>query len=441
VNARAVIALLASFLAAASPAQESKPASNPAATSRPESQPETWDLRLSHEARAVQVDLSFAAKGKLVIKKESTETTYVVDSKLRTRWLDELGDLEAPPPLIDRRTFLEAQRTESGLVQDPGLEGVSLVITSKNSDAKLAAEGSRRALTATLDKQLRQRGSTGLYVACPDGVRIGSTWDFTNASLLYTLLDLDGTITTPVKSEFTLVAVDRPTSRATISTTVGFTEEVDKNRAQFAAEYRGTLTAEIDLKLRSVAKAAFIGRAKLSGRGQFEGVLSGEVDVDGKATGTPVADPKALKSRKPVFRENTHHFAGMELKLPSCWLKLDQKKPGLMSFVDSRVESDLVIELARVDQQTDPATDEFVKALLADLRKEDQRAKVTKTSYPAGKGAAFELVNEGGSAIRGAVVPIGDDLGRVRLVGQPAAVKKAEAEFKAALNTLKKAKP
>jgi hypothetical protein len=421
----------------ASLAQDSRPGE-----SRPASQPGTFDLRPSGAARAILVERTQTAKGKITVKKGATETTQTMDSKTRFRWIDEVGDLDnyKEKGVEDRRTFLEAQRTENGLAQDPGLEGVTLLITAKGDDTKVKAEGSRRLLNEELRKQLRQASATGLFLAGKKDVPLGGSYPFESQAFLNTLIDVDGKIT-GLQGDLTLARVDAPASRAIVSGTLGFSEEGEAGGGRFQAHYRGTLTIEVDMAAGEVMKAAFIGRCKLSGLGELEGSLSGEVDIDVKATGSRAGDVKALKARKPAFRENTHRFAGIEIKLPSCWIKLPSEKPGIQSFLDSRVEPDLVVELARVAEKADPSSDEFIASLTTNIRNEDPKGKVVKTSYPAGKGSAFELLKEDGTAIRGCIVPIGDELARLRLVGRLEAVKKADSEFRTIANSIKKAKP
>jgi hypothetical protein len=423
----------------ASLAQDSRPGE-----SRPASQPVTFDLRPAGSARAILVERTQTMKGKITAKKGATAVIETVDSKTRFRWIDEVAALaeykDKDKAVEDKRTFLEAQRTENGLVQDPGLEGLTLLITAKGDDTNVKVDGSRRLLNEELRRQLRQAPATGLFLAGKKDVPLGGTYPFESKAFLNTLIDLDGKIT-GLQGDLTLARVDEPASRAIVTGTLGLSEELAVKGGRLQADYRGTLTIELDTAGGEVVKAAFIGSCKLSGLGELEGSLSGDLDVDVKATGSRAGDVKALKARKPTFRENTHRFAGIEIKLPSCWVKLPSDKPGIQNFLDSRVEPDLVVELARVADKADPSSDEFIASFMTTIRNEDPKAKVVKTSYPAGKGSAFELLKEDGTAIRGCIVPMGDELARLRLVGRLEAVKKADSEFRTIANSLKKAKP
>jgi len=283
-------------------------------------------------------------------------------------------------------------------------------------------------------------GAVGLRTKLPKDVAVGDRVPFDGDSLLATLIGSSGPIS-GIDGDLVLDHVDPVARRAFLTGTIGFTEEVDKKGVRFAAKYRVTLSLEVDLESHDVVRTALSGRAAVSGLGQLEGALSGEVDVDSKATTKPATDVAAAKSRKPTFRENHHRMFGMEFKLPSCWLLFDEKVKGVKMFFDSRVEPDLMLEVALIAEKADPGSDEFVKAFGDLLRKEDPKAKAQKASFPIGKGLTFERTVDKGRVVRGCAVPLGDEMVRARLIGMPDAVRKVESEFKAMQTSMRKAKP
>jgi hypothetical protein len=412
--------------------QESKPG---------ESRPASYDLRISGAARAVIVEVSGSAKGKMSVKRGATEIVQTVDSKGRARWLDEVADTSAKK-LVDRRTFLEAQVTDQGLIKDPGYEGLTIVFTTEEGKTNVATEGGRRILAEDLLGFRQQAGATALWAKLPENIEIGAKFPFEGRSFIATLMNADGEIK-EVEGQLALDRVDSSQNRAYVSGSVGFKEEVNKQGARFVATYKGALLKlEIDLTNHELVQVVFMGTAKLSGLGELEGAVRGEVDVDTKASTKKTEGVASLKNRKPSFRENTHVFSGVEFKLPSCWLSLPNDKPGITSLVDSRVEKDLVIEVARISDKSDPSSEEFIKAFTEALRKEEPKAKVQKAQFPIGKGITFEsAAKDSGGLVRGCVVPVGDELARARIVGPPDAVKKGESDFKVLTNSLKKAKP
>jgi hypothetical protein len=109
------------------------------------------------------------------------------------------------------------------------------------------------------------------------------------------------------------------------------------------------------------------------------------------------------------------------------------------SFSDSRLESELGVEVARIGTDADPQSNDFIAGMLASLQKIDPDAKLGKASFPSGKGLNFELTKDDGTPIRGSVVPLGKVLIRVRLVGPPDAMKKVDGEMRALINSLKAA--
>jgi hypothetical protein len=412
-------------------AQESQ--SRPSA----ETKPSGYDLRLSSKARALIVDVTHTGKGRVTVKRGAVDLSQPVEYKVQARWLDELGALD-PKFVEDRRTFIEVRVNEGASNKDPGVDGVTLIYTSDDGKFSVRPEKGRRVLQKELESQLRQLDATGLFLRLPEDVAIGSKIPLRNAALVATVLSLDGELE-GFSGAVVLDRVDPKTNRAYLSGSVRVTQVSTKEESVMASTFDGLLTLEVDLATHEMAQVALSGTAKMSGRGDLEGSVSGEIKFEAKATTKPATDVAAIKAKKPSFRDNTHKFEGVEFKMPACWLALNAQKPDIRSFLDSRVEADLVIEVARLSQQADPAEDGFVKGFADVVKKDDANAKVVKTSFPTGKGLMFELTNDDGVFFKGAVAPLGKTLVRVRMYGPSELVKKAESDLKTLLNSLKAA--
>jgi hypothetical protein len=425
-----VVLVLAAALGSTASAQDTKPASA-------ESRPQAYDLTVSDLPRNVIVEVVSTAKGKVLVKSGATELAQAVDHKGKWRWLDEVGDLNAKP-VVCRRTFLEAHVSDVGGNKDPGLEGMTLVSTHEGVDVKVKAEGGRRALNETLRAQIAQAGAMGLFTILPGQVVAGARFPFEAHGLIALLLDSDGKLR-DFEGDLLLERVDAGTNRAFISSSIGFVEDLDKEGASFSAKYRVAFSMEVDLTRHEVVKAGLLGQAKVEGRGQLEGKVEGEVEVEGRATAKPAAEVAALKKKAPSFRENVHRFAGVELKLPSCWLPINTK-PELKTFLDGRVTPDVVIQINKMDDKVDPSSNEFIASLKEGFAKDNTKVVVQKASCPIGKACSFEFVNAKGTAVRGYVVAHPGGLLQPQLVGAADAVKKVEPELKAMVQSMKKAK-
>jgi hypothetical protein len=411
--------------------QESKP-SAPESSSRPG----VYDLRISGTPRALLVEVSQTAKGKITLKRNGQDFTQPIDWKYQVRWIDELGDFAARP-LVDRRTFIEARKTDGGRTTDPGLEGITLVLTTTDEKRTAVPEGQRRMLKTELEKQLLQVYATGLFAALPQTAEVGASYELKAFALVATLLDFEGDLE-GYKANVTLDRVDPKTNRAFLSGNVRFSAPSEKSGLSLVTAYSAAIDLEVDLEKKEMAKVTMKGIATISGRGDSEGSVSGEVSIDARGTTKPAGDVAALKPRNPTFRENTHQFAGMQFKLPSCWIVLAENA-SVRTFLDSRVEPDVMIEVALLDEEADPGSEAFIKGFTEAVRKADASAKVAKTAFPIGKGVSFETTNGEGLVTRGCIAPFGKVRARIRLQGSAAAVAKADSDLKVLMNSLKKA--
>ncbi len=407
-------------------AQESKPAS----------QPTTYDLRYGDKPAAFVVDLVNTVKGKLQMKRGSTEATQTVDERTSARWLDELGSLDEFP-IVDKRTYVEFQVTKNGAIRDPALAGVTFTYTESKDDVHVVADPPRRVLKKTLHEQLPQSAATGLRIGLPESLAVGQTVRVKARSLVTTLLSLDDALTDD-SYEVTLDKVDEKTGYAALSGMFTAIQDVTKSGMTFRAVYKGTLALQIDPVAHRTVSAAVAGTSTVKGIGDAAGMLSGEVKFEAKATSAIAQGIPALKARKPVFRECQLEHGTIAFKLPSCWIDLGATD-GPKQFLDSRLEKDdVIIEIVRVDEAADPSADDFIKSLVETLKQTDPKAKGGKASFTAGKGSSYELTN-GDQAIRIAVLPFGKSMIRARLIGPSERVPKAEAEYKTFLNSIKKA--
>jgi hypothetical protein len=431
---------------AIAPGQVSKPVAESSAT-----RPVQWDLRLLGDSRPVLVEVNGSRKGLTTVKAGDTVIIQPIDWKYQARWIDELADTRNDP-IVDRRTFIEVRKTHgSRIVLDPGFEGMTLLMTRSGNKGTVALEGGcqRTVLKTEMNKQVARVNATGLSIGLPMAhAELGVSYDLDatqrfeerlagGPALFATLLDLEDEVE-GWKANVALDRVDAKNKRAYLSGNVSFTE-VGTTWAEmsYAAAYSGRFTMELDLDRREIVKVTVKGGAKIAGRGTPEGAVSGEVTFESTATAKPVKDVGALKPKNPSFRENVHGFSGMQFRLPSCWVTIPAEKPRQRRLLDSRVRPDLVIEVVLIE--ADPGTDDFVKSLRDELRKQYGAAKVTKTSFSTGKGLSFEFTNAEGLMIRGGIAPLGKAAVRIRLTGTPEAVGKADPDLKLLMTSFKKA--
>lgn len=424
----ASFALILAFGAAVAPAQESAPAVG-----------KKVRLALDAAAKDVLSEFTFVAKGKLDLSGDPAR----IDEKRAEKWLDHVDERAADGSFKDTRLFLDHQSMENGIIRDPGLSGVEFFAQrSPGKDSVvLGMLSARRALDATVKRIQKTTGFFGLRLPLPESAAVGESFPFVSKAFLETILSLDGR-PGPSAGTVRLDKVDEEKAKAFCSATMTYVEDIEMGAVTTTVTYSVDLKIDVDLATSVPAKIDFKGKAVPKGRGAFEGRVSGDVAFEGRILGAAVRSTTSFREKRPVFRERPETIGPVEFKIPAAWLFASGDRQRDVQFVDSREESNTVhVTLQIVGDVGDPGNEVTQRQFLDGMRAVDPKTKLDKTGFPIGKGFLYTMTAADGSYIRGAIAPIQGSLAVIlKFMGNEAAVKKLEAEFKTVHQSLKRSK-
>ena len=406
-----------------------------AARQEPPADPVSAVIDLSVEAvpgRPLLVDLSSRVRGSLTVVTPDARVRSAVDERRDIAFVDEFTAAEGER-WSGTRQFLRFDQTVGRVVVDPELVGVRVAYSASGEsfDASLIGRGVRGQL---MDGLLAEAPTLGLRLDLPDDARVGEPIELAPGALGALLTDALGDVTAIAELELRAVdesGVARVTGRL-------ITSEVRREEAAvLAVRYEGECKLTVDTHEHRLLELIWSGQRTVVGTGsgfEVEGAARFDLEL---TTGIGAAVTRALLL-EPRYRQVPRDLTqrGVTLELPSHWFLSSDEDHTRFTTTLYGGGQPVTLELGTYPiGSSDRSTyvDETIERVQE--QKDVDRVRPVRCSLGRGKACEFEA---DGHTFWFEVLPHDErHVLRIRLFGEPGAVRAALGDWRAARRSLR----
>ena len=296
----------------------------------------TYDLSLSAEVgRSVLIKMvrEVNAQGELLVDGAAVQSLpFALEEQVHL--VDKFT--EVGETVRYSRRFIKWDKWENGAIKDPEIVGCTVHGDEGEDMPAFDLADGAIGLKETLDKVQYQLLSMGLWISLPEEARIGERFDASPGRLIPLLHD-SSNLGEDTTAFLTLVSVDAEAGVAQLEGRLEITDPEERDGAVTKTRNEGAISLTVDLESDVISALSWKGTTSMTGSmgpGELRG--TGEFDISITATVGKQAD-KAWKT-KVKFRKCPRELKelGLELSLPSHWMKLGITDQGLHQFMSTK---------------------------------------------------------------------------------------------------------
>ncbi|HYC76061.1 MAG TPA: hypothetical protein VEI02_00405 [Planctomycetota bacterium] len=383
-----------------------------------------------------RITVARSLRGRLLISDGSTTTVALEERGVET-WFDRYVK-KSEDVYGARRTIVESQTTRDGRNCDSGHAGVEMSFDWVSLREFEVSLENRFLPKSRLDRLGDQAELLHLGLDFPALVAAGETVQIRAGALAVAAFEPEG----PPRGEslsMTLKTTDPKAAVLRVEGDLSFLGDRTFRGRKVELRHEAKVVLEFHRREARTTSITVKGKA-VPHVPPDDKSLSGELTLEATFTAKAVDDARTFKAPAPVFRDNLHREHGVDFRLPSFWIALDESKDGERLYHDSRTEAIRAFAFEAEDSAVDSATPEAHAALIEELEASFEDVAVKPATAPIGRGATFRARGKDDGGLLGARLTIAPGrIFAVTFVLAAAPTAADQADFDRLLASLKRA--